>query len=274
MKTGTTNIHFTNLSRRAAILLGTIAALLTAVACTEKPKPSVVAEKPVSAMVRPAALNTSTPEIAKPVSMEAANDTSASAKPALKPITFKSRDYGVTFTYPWQYAFLNAKTLANGSASLLPKPDGSDGQVTFARVEIPKGFYADSDLKSAYFMLTLNQDIGEQDCAASIHPDKKGEIQNEAINGVNFRWSESETGGHGSASKVRNYSTFANDTCYEVETGVITESDGLVKEVNPDQVMRRLSAILKTVEIKTSTESASAPQLKSSADPKPLDPKN
>ncbi len=72
MKTGTTNIHSTNLSRRAAILLGTIAALLIAVACTEKPKPSVVAEKPVSAMVRPAALNTSTPEIAKPISMEAA----------------------------------------------------------------------------------------------------------------------------------------------------------------------------------------------------------
>ena len=274
MKPGTTNTRSMNLSRRAAILLGTIAALLITVACTEKPKPSVVAEKPVSAMVRPAALNTSTPEIAKPISIEAANTTSPSAKPAVKPVTFKSRDYGVSFTYPWQYAYVNAKTLANGSASLLPKPDGSDGQFTLARVEIPKGFYADSDLKSAYFMLTLNQDIGEQDCAASIQPDQKGEIQNDVIKGVTFRWSESETGGHGSASKVRNYATFANDTCYEVETGVITGSDGLVKEVDPDQVMRRLSAILKTVEIKTSTDGASATQLKSSADPKPLGPKN
>ena len=274
MKSGNTNAQSTILSRRAAILLGTIATLLTAVACSEKPKPSLVSEKPVGAAVHPVAFNSGSPEIAKPVSIETTNQTSISAKAGPKPITFKSRNYGVSFTYPWQYLYLNAKTVANGSASLLPKPDGSDGQVTLARVEIPKGFYADSDLKSAYFMLTLNQDIGEQDCAASISPDKKGEVQNEALNGVNFRWSESETGGHGNASKVRNYAAFANDTCYEIETGVITESDGLVKEVDPDQVMRRLTAILKTVEIKTSTESASAPQLKSSAEPKPLDPKN
>ncbi len=264
----------TNHNRRMLVMLGTIAAIAAAVGCTSKPKPSITSEKPIGAIVRPAALETAAVPIAKPDSTAVGEKPSTPVKLTSKPITFKSRDYGVSFVYPWQYTFLNAKTVAKGGESLRPKPDGNDSQFTLARIEIPKGFYADTDLKNAYFMLTLNQEIGEQDCAASITPDKNGEIQNEMINGVNFRWSEMESGGHGSANKVRNYATFANDTCYEVEMAVKTQSDGLAREVDPDQVMRRLSAVLKTVEIKSSPESTATPQLKSSAEPKPLDSQN
>jgi len=274
MKSDKTNSQTTKNNRRALLLLGTIATVLAAVACTNKPKASTSSEKPVGAMVRPVTLETSATPVVKPASAEVTEKTSPPEKPAIKPITFKSRDYGVSFVYPWQYTFLNAKTVAKGDESLRPKPDGSDSQFTLARIEIPKGFYADTDLKNAYFTLSLNQGIAEQDCVTSVAPDKNGEVQNQSINGVNFRWMETESGGHGSANKVRNYVTFANDTCYEVEMGVKTESDGLAREVNPDQVMRRLNAILKTVEIKSSAENTAAPQLKSSAEPKPLDPKN
>ena len=268
------HIESTNHNRRTLIMLGTIAAVVAAVGCTSKPKPSMTSENPARAIVRPATLETVSAPVAKPDTKAVAEKTSSPAKAALKPITFKSRDYGVSFAYPWQYTFLNAKAVSKGDESLRPKPDGNDSQFTLARIEIPKGFYAGTDLKNAYFMLSLNQEIGEQDCAASISPDNKGEIQNEMINGVNFRWSEMESGGHGSANKVRNYAAFANDTCYEVELGVKTQSDGLSREVDPDQVMRRLNAILKTVEIKSSTEKPAAPQLKSSTEPKPLDSQN
>jgi hypothetical protein len=264
----------TKYNRRALVMLGTMAAVVAAVGCTSKPKPSTVSEKPLGAIVRPAALETVSAPAAKPASTTVTEKPSSPLKPAAKPITFKSRDYSVSFVYPWQYTFLNARTVAKGGESLRPKPDGNDSQFTLARIEIPRGFYADTDLKDAYFMLSLNQEIGEQDCAASISPDKNGEVQNEMINGVNFRWSEMESGGHGSANKVRNYTTFTNDTCYEVEMGVKTESDGLAREVDPDQVMRRLKAILKTVEIKSSTEKAAEPELKSSAEPKPLESQN
>lgn len=268
------HVESTNHNRPALLMLATIAAIIAAVGCTSKAKPSMTSDKPVGAIVRPAALKTVGAPVATPASTAIAEKPSTSVKLSPKPITFKSRDYGVSFVYPWQYTFLNAKTVAKDGESLRPKPDGNDSQFTLARIEIPKGFYADTDLKNAYFMLSLNQEIGEQDCAASISPDKSGEIQNEMINGVNFRWSEMESGGHGSAKKVRNYAAFANDTCYEVEMGVKTESDGLAREVDPDQVMRRLSAVLKTVEIKSSTDSSATPQLKSSAEPKPLDSQN
>jgi hypothetical protein len=274
MKSDKTNSLTTQHNRRALLLLGTIVTVLAAVACTSKPKSSTISEKPVGAMVRPAAMETNSTPIAKPAFTEVSEKVSPAEKPAAKPITFKSRDYGVSFVYPWQYTLLSAKTVAKGDESLRPKPDGTDSQFTLARIEIPKGFYADTDLKIAYFTLSLNQDIAEQDCVALVGPDKNGEVQNESIHGVNFRWTEMENGGRGRASKLRNYVSFANDTCYELEMGVKTESDGVSREVDPDQVMRRLNAILKTVEIKSSTEKLAAPQLKSSAEPKPLVPQN
>ena len=274
MKSSKTNSQITQHNRRALLLLGTIATVLAAVACTSKPKSSTSSEKPVSAMVRPAAMETSAALVVKPASAEITEKASPAEKPTAKPITFKSRDYGVSFVYPWQYTFLNAKTVAKGDESLRPKPDGSDSQFTLARIEIPNGFYADTDLKNAYFTLSLNQDIAEQACAALVGADKNGEVQNQSINGVNFRWMETESGGHGSASKIRNYVSFANDTCYEVEMGVKTESDGLAREVDPNQVMRRLNAILKTIVIQSSTDKTAAPQLKSSAEPKPQVPQN
>ena len=139
MKSSKTNSPTTNHNRRALLLLGTIATLLAAVACTNKPKPSTSSEKPVGAMVRPVAMETSATPIVKPASAEVSEKTSLAEKPAAKPITFKSRDYGVSFVYPWQYTFLNAKTVAKGDESFRPKPDGSDSQFTLARIEIPKG---------------------------------------------------------------------------------------------------------------------------------------
>lgn len=56
MKSGKTNSQTTNHNRRALLLLGTIATVLAAVACTSKPNASTSAEKPVGAMVRPVAL--------------------------------------------------------------------------------------------------------------------------------------------------------------------------------------------------------------------------
>ena len=271
MTTERTNTKSTHHNYRALLMIGSLIAIVPAIACTNKSKPT--SQKSLAGEVRPAVMEVASTPAVKPASMEVVEKAQTPVKPALKPLTFKSRDYGVSFVYPWQYTFLNAKIVAKDETRH-PKSDGNDGQFTLARVEIPKGFYADTDLDSAYFTLSLNEDLDEQGCAASISPDKNGEIQNETINGATFRWSEKENGGHGSASKVRNYTTFANDTCYEVEMGVKTQSDGLSRELDPDQVMRRLNAILKTVEIKQAAKTPAAPQLKSSAEPKPLEPQN
>lgn len=226
---------------KAVVAMGVVAVVVATIACTSNSKPVRKTDHVAAEVVRPAGMQTvmaNRPELL-PVKVT----TPKAAKS--KEITFKSRDYGVSFVYPWQYAYLSAKAVANGESSLKPKPDGHDGQFTLARIEVPSGFYPDTDFESGYFTLSLNQDVSQNECEASL----AGKAEASSINGVNFRWVESDTGGGGSAEKVRNYVAFMNGTCYEMELGVKTKNNGLAREIDPDQVMRRLDGILATVKI-------------------------
>ncbi len=244
---------------RALAALGALAVLIITLACSTSSTPAVQAAQPAAARslqnpVAPAP----TPAAAGQAGAAAADKAgqmkqSAPVKAAAQPVAFRSRDYGVSFTYPWQYTRLSARTVA-GNADLRPRTDGTDGQVTLARVEIPKGYYPDTDFERGYFTLSLNQDLNEQQCQASLGD---GKAQAETINGVEYRWVENDSGGRGSAAKVRNYAAFINGTCYEVELGVRTSNpDGLARELDPDQVMGRLDAILRTVEIMPALQTA------------------
>ena len=178
--------------------------------------------------------------------------TSVEKPPVPKLVSYKSSNYGVSFIYPWQYAFVNARTIAesDADASLRPKPDGHADQITLARIDIPKGDYEGTDFESGYFTMSLDQDIHSQaECDASLGVLEGGKLENDAINGTQFHWIDVETEGSGQAKKLRQYVTFANNTCYEFEMGVTRNQDGLAPEVNPDTVMLRLDSILRTVEI-------------------------
>lgn len=263
MKRHSTNTTQTISKYGALILLGTLAAAMSTVACSKDSKPSNSTAQP-SATVRPVAMETVVPatvQAAVPVAK-----TTAATKPTSKFIAYKSRDYGVSFLYPWQYAYVNARTIAASDGTLLPQSDGHDGQFTLARVEIPKGFYPDTDFESAYFTLSLNQDLGEQECESTLNLGKDGKVQTTIINGIDFRWMETETGGRGETAKFRNYVAFTNDACYELEMAVKTGNDGLAREIDPNQVLRRLDAVLQTVKIAPSTKAPLPAQLESSAD--------
>jgi hypothetical protein len=235
------------------IALATLAALggvaATTIACSSKPKNNqVVYSQPVVGHVRPATL-----KIVEPINNQPAPAAAKSiAKPSpAKSAEFKSRDYGVSFSYPWQYSTTSAKAIA-ADENLMPSSDGSDAQFTLIRVEVPKGFYPDTNFESGYFTLSLNQDISEEQCESIVRSVPDAKVENESVNGVDFLRTQRENGGKGSAETLRKYVTFANATCYEIEMGVTTQNDrGLAREVNPDQVMRRLDAILKTVTITT-----------------------
>ncbi|HTC94686.1 MAG TPA: hypothetical protein VK699_14690 [Terriglobales bacterium] len=194
-----------------------------------------------------------------------------------KPVTYKSRDYGVSFVYPWQYGFVNAKTIAQSSAdaSLRPKSDGHDSQITLARIDIPKGYYDGTDFESGYFTLSLDPQIAsESECEATFHVLKGGKIETDSVNGAGFHWIDTETAGGGEATKLRRYVTYSNGACYEVEMGVNTRNqNGLAREVNPDRVMLRLDAILRTLQIAPDQSTVTVETASSTQDPKPEDPK-
>jgi hypothetical protein len=247
MKPANTHIATSANKARALILLGTLAAVITTVECSNHSKPGDTSSISAGARFRPAVLQTTMPAVAG--AEPAAVVKKTSAKPsAAKPIAYRSRDYGVSFVYPWQYAFVSAKAVADGGESLKPKSDGHDGQFTLARVEVPKGFYSDTNYESGYFTVSLNQDLSEQECNSVLGPGKDDKV--ETINGIEFRRMDTDNGGHGRATMLRQYVTFTNGTCYELELGVKTSNEnGLAREVDPEQVLRRLDAVLKTVKI-------------------------
>ena len=253
------------------ILLATVAIVATTVGCSSNSRAAVSSSMPAGASSRPDAPQTGTPTTSRAVATNA--KTSSAEKPPIpKLITYKSRDYGVSFIYPWQYAFLNARAVAQGEASLRPKSDGHDGQITLARIDIPKGFYDGTDYESGYFALSLDQDLGQQECEASLVVPKDGKLGTDTINGVEFHWIETDSGGGGHAAKLRQYVTFSNSnsTCYEFEMGVKTRNeDGLAREVDPDKVLRRLDGILRTVKILPDQSPAAAEAESSTEDSGP-----
>jgi hypothetical protein len=253
-----TNNNSQKIGNTCAVILFGALALATTVACSDGPKTAKASSK---RPVESSQASMSQPQVPSAPKLETVAAKSVEKKvtverPKSDLMTFKSRDYGVSFQYPWQYAYMNAKTIANGDESLKAKPEGTDGQFTLARVEIPKGFYPDTNFDTAYFTLSLNPDLGEDECYATLGQEKD-KLQTENINGVDFRWIESEDGGHGSAVKVRNYVAFANGNCYELESGLKTQNEkGLSREVNPEQVMSRLDGILNTVSIASDSKKA------------------
>jgi len=250
MKLANTNTATYINQSRTLILIGALAAMAASVACSNNAKPIAKEWQPEGARVQQATLNNVAQTTSQRIPMKVASDSAAPAKaPQAKSITYKSRDYGVSFVYPWQYSFITAKRIAN-DVELQPKFDGDDGQFTLARIDIPKGFYPDTDFESGYFTLSLNQDISEEQCSSALGTGNDGDVKKETINGVDFQWVETEVSGGGSAAKLRDYVTFVNGSCYELELGVMSKNNqGLVREVSHDQVLRRLDGILQTVNI-------------------------
>jgi hypothetical protein len=236
--------HFVILSTALAIVAITVA-------CSKNSKAVVSLSSPAGAGLPADAPQTGTPTAPAAALVTTNTKASSAAKPPIsKLITYKSRDYGVSFVYPWQYAFLSARTVAEGDASLRPKSDGHDEQITLARVDIPRGFYAGTDYESGYFTLSLDQRMSQQECEASLAVPKGGKLGTDNITGVDFQWIETDSGGGGHAAKLRQYVNFSNNTCYEFEMGVKTRNqDGLAREVDPDKVLGRLDGILRTVKI-------------------------
>lgn len=243
---------------RKLAIFGVVAALAFGLACSTHNESSTKPVAKAPANYRPAGLKTVAEVIpqAEKQPMTVSTPEPPKANP-MKPVAYRSRDYGVSFKYPWQYAYFSARAIANGDESLKPKADGHDGQITLARIAIPRGYYPDTDFETAYFTLGLNQNIGEEDCALTA--DKQATPKKETINGVDFQWVETDTGGHGEASRVRNYVGFANGTCFEIEMGLKTSNpDGLAHEVNSEQVFSRLESILSTVKIRSELKDAPA----------------
>jgi hypothetical protein len=232
----------------SVLLIAAVAAVASAAGCSAK-QPSQNAAESRVAPVQQALLNPVAATTVQPVLLKSTKQVASRPKPpASKVLRYRSRDYGIAFDYPWQYAYVSAPAMARANAGA--ENGATEQDLTLARVEIPKGFYPDTDFEGAAMTVSVNQNMEEEGCYASVGASNDSDAQTETINGVPFRWDEKDEGGPGKALKQRTYVTFANDTCYRLDLMVKTSNDGAVaRELDPDQVFQRLDAMLKTVRV-------------------------
>src|SRR5512140_3415016 len=125
---------------RQLILTTALAFAVATVGCAKQSEQKVEAAHPAQAAVKQASMQTTAASL-QATEVKSVEKTTTKQQ-ASKVLRYKSRNYGVSFEYPWQYEFVNAKTVSSVE-SLQPKPDGFEGQITLARIDLPKGFYPD-----------------------------------------------------------------------------------------------------------------------------------
>jgi hypothetical protein len=239
----------------AAVISSLLAGSLLAVGCSKKERKTTASETQTS--TNQMALNQ--PVTPAPVSSPVTSTPSPAPKKVVRkrPPTVKYNDqtYGVSFRYPWQYAVRAGDAVDSDS---VPMDFVQPGGVTTVAIEVPKGFYPETDFASAFFRVNVNKSLGEAECSQFAVPQPplpgQGAVEpaKMALGDLQMQEIEDVSGEATEQADTKYYHLFQNDACYEFALGLSTESPGddeTLMPVNREKVFRRLEAILATVKI-------------------------
>jgi hypothetical protein len=163
---------------------------------------------------------------------------------------YANPDYSISLSYPRSFILKESTDLADEDNPLLrQRTDGSPDQQLLARIELPDNVYPRTDFLAGYLSLSVNRTFTAEQCAQSIGVEEEGDSGARVVNGIPFHSLETTSDADGTHESLREYSTFSNDVCYEIELGVVTLNDGSIAPVNHDRVFSRLDAILRTIRI-------------------------
>lgn len=266
-----------------------------AVGCSsEKPKTQSAGSQPIAQNIPPVPASAN-PPVATPTAQ-------SEEKPIHKktvrraPVTVKYGDktLGVSFRYPRKYGLKtgdSAKELV--SEASMPMSFTQPGGAAVAAVMIPEGTYPKSDLAAAWFDVSVNRSLTEDQCGRfageeSVTPSpatapapgapatSDGAAMNTStpaepskaggklmVGDMELRSLETLASVGTGKEESKYYHVFENGACYEFAMKVATtgESDEGGKPVNREEVFKRLEKILATVKI----DPVKAPEVTASA---------
>ena len=177
--------------------------------------------------------------------------------------TFNSEDWGISFRYPDAYAFkkLNAPVAPNAGWYPGRSIDGHPGEVQLVTVEIPNELFPGTDLRLAILSLSANRHTTREECWASVSGNERTASKVD-LDGVEFRWSEGADAP--SAAGFKDYAGFANGTCYEIETAVVTTRRGPpegTSRVNQADLDRLMNEMVSSLKISSAKEPQNLPSI-------------
>ena len=246
-----------------AVISGLLVGTVLTVGCSNKEGKPAASETQMSA--NQMALNQ--PVTPVPAISTAPVATAAPKKVVKKrPTTLKYNDdaYGVSFRYPWQYSVKRGDTIDSQSTAMEFVQQGGEAAVS---IDMPKSYFPDTDLASAFFRVNVNKNLTEAECGqfASSQASDKDAIQPSklTLGGLELQEVEDVAGDDSKQEDTKYYHLFQNGSCYEFALGLSTENAGNddTMPVNREKVFRRLETILATVKVSPET----APQVAAGA---------
>jgi len=176
-------------------------------------------------------------------------------------VTYSDPNTGVSFRYPRKYE------LASGD-STQPEFDGmgavpmnfvQPGGVTVATVALPRNSYPGTDFTSAFFNVSMNPSISEQECAQFAFVDTRNpdgepvDAEKVKVGSMDMERTSDFTANALKQAEAQYYHRYENGACYEFVLGLGTAGYGTTDGIEPvgrDEVFAKLEKILNTVKIK------------------------
>ncbi len=221
---------------------------------------------------KPALVGISSPDTqtSPPAAAPAPTTTPAPPAPAAKKKTHKKRPAaivtysdpktGVSFSYPRKYE------LASGD-KVQPQIDGlgtvpmnfvQPGGASVAMVAVPPASYPGTDLTTAFFHVSVNRSLSEQECSQFAFVDTRNpdgeavDAEKVKVGTVDMETTSDFAGDAMKQGETQYYHRYENGACYEFVLGLGTAGYGTeegVEAVNHDEVFAKLEKILASVKI-------------------------
>ncbi len=198
-------------------------------------------------------------------------------------VTYADKTSGVSFQYPRKYG-LETGEAADQLVSSDPVPMDfvQPGGVALAAVAVPESVYPNSDLAAAFFNVSVNKSLTEEQCGefpevkpvaptdAAVQTPAQPQLSKLMIGDMELQSSETLASQGTREEAAKYYHVFENGACYEFALKVTTtgvETEG-AKHVDREEVFQRLEKILATVKINpvASEVTASAPAAPAAAE--------
>jgi hypothetical protein len=142
--------------------------------------------------------------------------------------TYQNTDYGISFDYPnnWTVKPADAAEGDYGLYTPYGPYQNASTTVSLVTVEISPSLYPGTNLKGAYFNLSVNKQLNQSQCLAlTSQPGPNNGGGKITIGGVVFNWTRAGSTAAGTDEFSENYSGYTNGTCYEFNLGDATGND-------------------------------------------------
>jgi hypothetical protein len=228
--------------------------LLAVSACSKQsPKPALVS---VEAPVPPSA----TPAVAALPSTSATVAALPKKKNHRKRpanVTYSDTNFGVLFLYPRNAVLTSVNQEEPESAGVGPVPMNfvQPGGVPVATVALPANSYPGTDFASAFFNVSVNRSVSEEECAHFAFVDTRNadgepiDAEKVKVGAVDMELTSTFSASAAKQAETEYYHSYENGACYEYVLGLGTEglADGGIEHVNRDRVFAKLEKILASV---------------------------